>query len=166
MKIRELLESGYEFILYVDGKPISHYQDRFAANQDMRMLAKKHPNRNFELKQEQCKQVTVDTNESLTFMGSPCTKDCSGHKAGYKWSLDHNGAGAQTPSQSFNNGTTIAQAARMARPQGGGKIAQYTSNTPNAIRKRNARLQAQAATGVRQSASTPNNGTPNVQGNA
>lgn len=103
--------------------------------------------------------------ESLTFMGSPCTKDCSGHKAGYKWSLDHNGASAATPSTSFNNGVTIAQAARMARPQGGGKIAQYTSQTANAVRKRNARLQAQAAKGVRQSTTTTNNGTPNVQGN-
>lgn len=78
----------------------------------------------------------------LDFMGHTCTKDCSGHKAGYKWSLDHNGAGANTPSPSFNNGTTIAQAKRAARPQGGGKLPQYTSQTPNAVRKRMARAQA------------------------
>lgn len=78
----------------------------------------------------------------LTFMGHPCTKDCSGHKAGYKWSLDRNGATATTPSNSFNNGVNIAQAKRAARPQGGGKMPQYTSQTPNAIRKREARIQA------------------------
>ena len=44
----------------------------------------------------------------LTFMGSPCTKDCSGHRAGYKWGRHRGGAVATGKSQSFVNGTLIA----------------------------------------------------------
>lgn len=91
----------------------------------------------------------------LDFMGHACTKDCSGHKAGYEWSLKRNGATAQTPSPSFNNGTTIAQAKRAARPQGGGKMPGYTSQTKDAIRKREARLQAR-----QQQTTVGNVGTP------
>lgn len=46
--------------------------------------------------------------DELTFKGSQCTKDCSGHRAGYEWYKRKN----RTPnswSQSFNNGATIAQ---------------------------------------------------------
>lgn len=44
----------------------------------------------------------------LTFHGSPCTKDCSGHRAGFKWSRARGGAVATGKSQSFVNGTNIA----------------------------------------------------------
>ena len=84
--------------------------------------------------------------DELEFMGSTCTKDCSGHKAGYKWSLDR--AGRQpsplSPSPSFNKGAAIAAKTRTARPQGGGKFANYLSNTPDAVRKRTQRAQAKA----------------------
>lgn len=46
--------------------------------------------------------------EVLKFQGSPCTKDCSGHIAGYKWSTANKGAVTNTPSKSFDAGTTIA----------------------------------------------------------
>lgn len=47
--------------------------------------------------------------EQLTFFNSPCTKDCSGHKAGWDWERKHNsGHRHSTPSNSFNNGTEIA----------------------------------------------------------
>ena len=46
--------------------------------------------------------------EVLKFHGSPCTKDCSGHIAGYKWSMANKGSVTSTPSASFDNGTTIA----------------------------------------------------------
>lgn len=72
----------------------------------------------------------------LEFMGSICTKDCSGHRAGYKWSLDHGGKQPNSHSRSFNNGAAIAGQKRQARPQGGGKIAGYTSQTPSAVRRR------------------------------
>ena len=47
----------------------------------------------------------------LTFMGmSQCTKDCSGHKAGYAWSKQRGGAHAASWSPSFNKGAEIAAA--------------------------------------------------------
>ena len=51
--------------------------------------------------------------EELSFLGSPCTKDCSGHRAGYYWSQAR--AGAKVPnswSQSFNNGAALQRAGR------------------------------------------------------
>jgi len=48
-----------------------------------------------------------DLNE-LSFLGSPCTKDCSGHRAGYAWSQSKGGQVAQSPfSPSFNNGSQL-----------------------------------------------------------
>lgn len=44
----------------------------------------------------------------LSFLGSPCTKDCSGHRAGYEWSRSKGGQVAQSPfSPSFNNGSQL-----------------------------------------------------------
>lgn len=42
----------------------------------------------------------------LKFFGSPCTKDCSGHRAGYAWSKKKNKQPQQTH-QSFMNGAAI-----------------------------------------------------------
>lgn len=48
--------------------------------------------------------------DELTFKGSPCTKDCSGHRAGYEWSLRKGKRHAASWSRSFNNGAAIAVA--------------------------------------------------------
>jgi pyrimidine deaminase RibD-like protein len=51
--------------------------------------------------------------DELSFLGSPCTKDCSGHRAGYAWSQAR--AGAKVPnswSQSFNNGAELQRAGK------------------------------------------------------
>jgi pyrimidine deaminase RibD-like protein len=51
--------------------------------------------------------------EELSFLGSPCTKDCSGHRAGYYWSQAR--AGTKIPnswSQSFNNGAELQRAGK------------------------------------------------------
>jgi pyrimidine deaminase RibD-like protein len=46
--------------------------------------------------------------DELNFLGSPCTKDCSGHRAGYAWSQSKGGRVAQSPfSPSFNNGSQL-----------------------------------------------------------
>jgi pyrimidine deaminase RibD-like protein len=46
----------------------------------------------------------------LSFLGSPCTKDCSGHRAGYAWSKARGGVDANSPfSPSFNNGARLAR---------------------------------------------------------
>jgi hypothetical protein len=46
----------------------------------------------------------------LTFGGSRCTKDCSGHKAGYRWALRKGATFANSPSPSFNAGVKIGGA--------------------------------------------------------
>jgi pyrimidine deaminase RibD-like protein len=62
--------------------------------------------------QELCKQFAAtfldkELNE-LNFLGSPCTKDCSGHRAGYAWSQRKGGQVAQSPfSPSFNKGSQL-----------------------------------------------------------
>lgn len=43
----------------------------------------------------------------LTFKGSPCTKDCSGHRAGYDWSMRKGGVDAASWSPSFNTGASL-----------------------------------------------------------
>lgn len=44
----------------------------------------------------------------LEFLGSPCTKDCSGHRAGYAWSQSRGGRVTQSPfSPSFNKGSQL-----------------------------------------------------------
>lgn len=49
-----------------------------------------------------------DKLDELSFLGSPCTKDCSGHRAGYAWSQRKGGRVAQSPfSPSFNNGSQL-----------------------------------------------------------
>jgi hypothetical protein len=44
----------------------------------------------------------------LDFMGSECTKDCSGHRAGYAWSVRKGRVPAQSWSPSFNKGAALA----------------------------------------------------------
>lgn len=49
-----------------------------------------------------------DELNELSFLGSPCTKDCSGHRAGYAWSQSKGGKVAQSPfSPSFNKGSQL-----------------------------------------------------------
>jgi methyl coenzyme M reductase subunit C len=49
--------------------------------------------------------------EELDFMGmSQCTKDCSGHRAGYEWSRARGRRTATSWSPSFNRGAQIAAA--------------------------------------------------------
>jgi len=50
----------------------------------------------------------------LTFHGSPCTKDCSGHKAGYEWSKRRGKAATcDSTNGSFNNGCEIAKTGKV-----------------------------------------------------
>jgi pyrimidine deaminase RibD-like protein len=47
----------------------------------------------------------------LSFLGSECTKDCSGHRAGYTWSRARGGVDGNSPySPSFNKGAALAKA--------------------------------------------------------
>lgn len=49
----------------------------------------------------------IDLLSERKFMGSPCTKDCSGHKAGYAWSRARGGKRAASWSPSFNKGAAL-----------------------------------------------------------
>jgi pyrimidine deaminase RibD-like protein len=65
--------------------------------------------------QQLCKQF-ADTwlkhqLEELAFLGSQCTKDCSGHKAGYEWHK-RNGRTPNSWSPSFNNGAALSAAGK------------------------------------------------------
>lgn len=45
--------------------------------------------------------------DELNFLGSPCTQDCSGHRAGYAWSQSKGGKVPQSWSPSFNKGAEL-----------------------------------------------------------
>ena len=48
--------------------------------------------------------------DELSFLGSQCTKDCSGHRAGYAWSKARGGVDGNSPySPSFNKGARLAK---------------------------------------------------------
>jgi hypothetical protein len=51
--------------------------------------------------------------DELQFLGSECTKDCSGHRAGYNWSKARGGVDGMSPwSPSFNKGAALAKAGK------------------------------------------------------
>lgn len=52
-------------------------------------------------------QLEQEQLDELSFLGSPCTKDCSGHRAGYEWSHRRGGQDAASWSPSFNKGAWL-----------------------------------------------------------
>jgi pyrimidine deaminase RibD-like protein len=59
-----------------------------------------------------------DQLNELMFRGSQCTKDCSGHRAGFDWSTARGGRDANSPwSPSFNKGAAIAKTDLMKKQQ-------------------------------------------------
>ena len=59
-------------------------------------------------------QQTVEEQQldELSFLGSECTKDCSGHRAGYDWSKRKGLRQANSWSPSFNKGAGLAVAGK------------------------------------------------------
>ena len=58
-------------------------------------------------------KVREEQLDELTFLGSECTKDCSGHRAGYNWSKTRGGVDGMSPwSLSFNKGAALAKAGK------------------------------------------------------
>ena len=49
--------------------------------------------------------------DELSFLGSECTKDCSGHRAGYEW-YKRRGHETASWSNSFNKGAALAAAGK------------------------------------------------------
>jgi len=57
--------------------------------------------------------VAEEQLDELSFLGSECTKDCSGHRAGYEWSKRKGLRHANSPwSPSFNKGAALAVAGK------------------------------------------------------
>ena len=57
--------------------------------------------------------VAEEQLDELSFLGSPCTKDCSGHRAGYEWSARKGNIQGNSPySPSFNKGAALAVAGK------------------------------------------------------
>jgi hypothetical protein len=54
--------------------------------------------------------LTEEQLDELMFKGSQCTKDCSGHQAGYEWSIRKAGRTPNSHSPSFNKGAAIQRA--------------------------------------------------------
>ena len=63
-----------------------------------------------------CKRIAdtflKDKLDELTFLGSQCTKDCSGHRAGYAWSAKKGNVHAASWSPSFNKGAALRVAGK------------------------------------------------------
>ena len=59
------------------------------------------------------KTVDQEQLDELTFLGSECTKDCSGHRAGYEWSSRKGNVPGNSPySPSFNKGANLRAAGK------------------------------------------------------
>ena len=59
------------------------------------------------------KKTDEEQLDELQFLGSTCTKDCSGHRAGYNWSKARGGVDGMSPwSPSFNKGAALAKAGK------------------------------------------------------
>lgn len=56
--------------------------------------------------------VAEEQLDELNFLGSECTKDCSGHRAGYAWSKRKGLQQANSWSPSFNKGAALAVAGK------------------------------------------------------
>lgn len=93
------VSGGYELCSKHGNKNLGKYPTRAGAERRERQVQYfKHADENAE---EQL--------DELSFLGSPCTKDCSGHRAGYAWSKQRGGVSSASWSQSFNNGAELAR---------------------------------------------------------
>ena len=62
--------------------------------------------------------LNIEQLDELMFRGSQCTKDCSGHRAGFDWSNARGGVDGNSPySPSFNKGAAIAKMDQMKAKQ-------------------------------------------------
>ncbi len=70
----------------------------------------------------------------LSFHGRKCTKDCSGHMAGYAWAKQHPNAVANSHSPSFNGGAEVHKdqvaAGKVTRPKVRTAQGKFAPNPP------------------------------------
>ena len=111
-RIQKMLNDRFNANLDIDGvlgpltqKSINQFMPR------ARHSAADDPDRTTAVQGKKLKTHSMEEEQldELTFMGmSPCTKDCSGHRAGYEWSKRRGRANAASWSDSFNRGAAIA----------------------------------------------------------
>jgi hypothetical protein len=83
-------------------------------NQAMEKIEKQYPMATIQAVQQKAGDAgeswepMITPLDELSFLGSPCTKDCSGHRAGYAWSKARGNRSALSHSNSFNNGARLA----------------------------------------------------------
>jgi hypothetical protein len=85
-------------------------------NVDVRRISKEYQLPVYQIKNVLIKyspNIKEEQLDELTFLGSECTIDCSGHRAGYNWSQARGGVDGMSPwSPSFNKGAALAKAGK------------------------------------------------------
>ena len=114
-RIQKMLNDRFDANLDIDGvmgpltqKTINQFMPR------ARPGAADEPNKTTAVqgRQQKNKDMSEEQLDELSFLGSECTKDCSGHRAGYDWSKRKGLQQANSWSPSFNKGAGLAVAGK------------------------------------------------------
>ena len=114
-RIQKMLNDRFNANLDVDGvlgpltqKSINRFMPR------ARPGAADEPNKTTAVQGKKVKTdgIAEEQLDELSFLGSECTKDCSGHRAGYDWSKRKGLRQANSWSPSFNKGAGLAVAGK------------------------------------------------------
>ena len=114
-RIQKMLNDRFDANLDIDGvlgpltqKTINQFMPR------ARPGSADEPNKTTAVQGKTVKDHNVDEEQldELSFLGSECTKDCSGHRAGYDWSKRKGLRQANSWSPSFNKGAGLAVAGK------------------------------------------------------
>jgi hypothetical protein len=88
-------------------------EDMFGVEPQRKMRQGSRPQRGHTPVQRYHTKQNEEQLDELSFLGSECTKDCSGHRAGYNWSKRKGLRQGNSPySPSFNKGAALAVAGR------------------------------------------------------
>ena len=112
-RIQKMLNDRFNANLDVDGVlgPLTQKSiNRFMPS--ARPAAADDPSRTTTVQGRQSKHSDEEQLDELYFLGSECTKDCSGHRAGYDWSKRKGLRQANSWSPSFNKGSALAVAGK------------------------------------------------------
>ena len=112
-RIQKMLNDRFDANLDVDGVlgPLTQKTiNRFMPS--ARPAPADDPSRTTAVQGRQTKHSDDEQLDELSFLGSQCTKDCSGHRAGYEWSKRKGLRQANSWSPSFNKGAGLAVAGK------------------------------------------------------
>jgi len=92
-------------------RAIEFTEDLLGVQERRARRAGARPTRGHEPVERYHKKPSREELDELSFLGSECTKDCSGHRAGYAW-YKRKGYEPASWSPSFNKGAALAKAGR------------------------------------------------------